>query len=83
MNDARAAVDTARRLADPTVLLDCLIVLLEIEGTDALLDEARRTAQRIERAVPDETLRSAFLTSGRNKAPGVFTTCSAADPNAT
>ena len=83
VNDARAAVDTARRLADPTVLLDCLIVLLEIEGTDALLDEARRTAQRIERAVSDETLRSAFLTSGRNKAPGVFTTCSAADPNAT
>ena len=74
VNDARAAVDTARRLADPTVLLDCLIVLLEIEGTDALLDEARRTAQRIVRAVSDDTLRSAFLTSGRNKAPGVFTT---------
>ena len=73
VKDARAAVDTARRLADPTVLLDCLIVLLEIEGSDALLDEARRTAQGVVGAVSDETLRSAFLTSGRNKAPRVFT----------
>jgi hypothetical protein len=34
-------------LADPAVLLDCLIALLEIDGTDGLLDEARRTAQEI------------------------------------
>lgn len=69
--DARAAVNAGRRLADPAVLLDCLIVLLEIEGTDALLDEARQTAQSIVRAVSDETLRSTFLTSVRNKAPRV------------
>ena len=39
VDDSRAAADTARRLADPAVLLECLIVLLEIEGTDALLEE--------------------------------------------
>jgi len=72
VKDARTAVDVGRRLADPAVLLDCLIALLEIEGTDALLNEARRTAQKIERAVSDETLRSAFLTSVGNKAPRVI-----------
>jgi hypothetical protein len=61
-------------LADPAVLLDCLIVLLEIEGTDALLAEARRTAQNIVRAVSDEELRSAFLTSVGNKASRVVAT---------
>ena len=74
VKDARAAVDVSRRLADPPVLLDCLIVLLEIEGTDALLDEARRTAQKIVQAVSDDTLRSAFLTSVDNKAPRVVAT---------
>ncbi|HVH54727.1 MAG TPA: AAA family ATPase [Vicinamibacterales bacterium] len=72
--DARVAVDVGRRLADPAVLLESLIVLLEIEGTDALLGEARRTAQQIERAVSDEALRSAFLTSVRKKAPAVVAT---------
>lgn len=74
VKDARAAVNVGRRLADPAVLLDCLIVLVEIEGTDALLDEARRTAQTIVRAVSDETLRSAFLTSLGNRAPRVIAT---------
>jgi tetratricopeptide (TPR) repeat protein len=69
VKDARAAVDVSRRLADPAVLLDCLIVLLEIEGTDALLDEARRTARKIVRAVSDDTLRSAFFRSVGNRAP--------------
>jgi hypothetical protein len=65
-------VDVGRRLADPAVLLECLIVLLEIEGTDALLGEARMTAQKIERAVSDEALRSAFLTSLRKKSPALL-----------
>ena len=69
--DARAAVDVGRRLADPAVLLDCLIVLLELEGTDDLLEETRRTVQKIARAVSDERLRSTFLTSVGNKAPRV------------
>ena len=71
--DARAAVDVDR-LADPAVLLDCLIALLEIDGTDVLLGEARLTAQKILRAVSEETSTSAFLTSRlRHKAPRVVT----------
>ena len=54
--DARAAVDVGRRLGDPAVLLDCLIVLLELDGTDDLLEETRRTVQKIVRAVSDERL---------------------------
>jgi hypothetical protein len=74
VKDARAAVDAGRRLADPAVLLDCLIALIEMQGTDALLGEARRTAQKIARAVSDERLRSAFLTAVGNKAPRVVAT---------
>jgi tetratricopeptide (TPR) repeat protein len=74
VKDACAAVDAGRRLADPAVLLDCLIARIEIEGTDALLGEARRTAQKIVRAVSDETLRAAFLASVGNKAPRVVPT---------
>jgi len=69
LQDARAAAHTARRLADPAVLLDCLIVLLEIEGSDALREEARQTTHSILRAVSDESLRSAFVTSLQSKAP--------------
>ncbi len=71
VKDARAAVEVGRRLADPAVLLDCLIVLLDIEGSDALLDEARQTAQKMVRALSDEGLRSAFLASLGNKAARV------------
>ena len=71
VTDARAAVDAGRRLADPAVLLDCLIVLLELEGTDDLLEEARRTVQKIVGAVSDDRLRSTFLTSVGSKAPRV------------
>jgi len=71
--DAWAAVVVGRRLADPAVLLDSLIALLAIDRTDVLLDEARRTAQKIVGAVSDETLRSAFLTSVAHKAARVVT----------
>ena len=74
LKDARAAVGVGRRLADPAVLLDCLIALLEIEGTDALLDEARRTAQKMAQTVSNETLRAAFLASVGNRASGVVAT---------
>jgi len=74
VRDAKTAVAVGRRLADPAVLLDCLIALLEIEGTDTLLEEARRTFQKIARAVSDETLRATFVTSVGNKAPQVVTT---------
>ena len=74
MKDARSAVSAARRLADPPVLLDCLIVLLQVEGSDALLEEARRTAHGIMQAVSNESLRSAFLASLGNKTPRLIAT---------
>jgi tetratricopeptide (TPR) repeat protein len=74
VKDAEAAVKVARRLADPAVLLDSLIVLLDIDGSDGLLDQACHTASRIVRAVSDESLRSAFLTSIANKAPRLIVT---------
>jgi len=74
LRDARAAVDVARRLADPAVLLDGLIVLLDVDGSDALLDEARRTARNIVRAVSDESLRSVFLRSVSSRTARVLAT---------
>lgn len=71
VKDARAAVKVGRRLADPAILLESLIVLLEIDGTDAVRDEARRTAQNILQAVSDDALRSAFLATLSGKAPVV------------
>jgi tetratricopeptide (TPR) repeat protein len=62
-DDARAAVDVARRLLDPAVLLDCLTVLLEIDGSDALLAEARATAHSMLSSLSQESLRSVFLAS--------------------
>jgi hypothetical protein len=69
--DARAAVEVARRLGDPAVLLDCLIAVLEIDGNDEQLDHARQTVRGIEQSLGDE-LRTAFLTSVRGRAPGIL-----------
>jgi tetratricopeptide (TPR) repeat protein len=63
VDDARAAAHVARRLADPAVLLHCLTVLLEVDGSDALRDEARQTAHSILGRLSQESLRSAFLNS--------------------
>ena len=45
------------------MLLRVAATLLDIEGDDVLLAEARRTAQRILVALPDEQLRRCFLAS--------------------
>jgi len=45
--DARGATEVARRLGDPALLLDCLAVLLEVDGSDALLAEARQGPSRL------------------------------------
>ena len=54
------------------VKTDSLIALIEIDGTDALPGETRRTAE-ILRAVSDDTLRSAFLASVANEEPRIVT----------
>ncbi|MGH9412074.1 MAG: ATP-binding protein, partial [Vicinamibacterales bacterium] len=67
--DARAAVDVARVLDDPAVLLECSIVLLDIDGSDALQHETRRTGERILGALTRPSLRSEFVAFVSNKRP--------------
>ncbi len=62
-DDARACVEIARRLGDPAVLLECLSVLLELDGSDELRVEAQRTVQRMSGALLQEPLRRRFLES--------------------
>jgi tetratricopeptide (TPR) repeat protein len=69
--DARAAITLARNLGDPAVRLDCLGLLLDIDGSDAILDEAVQTVYGIVSAVTQPTLRSAFLASVCEKHPHV------------
>ena len=61
--DADGAIDVARRLGDPAVLLRCLTARLEIDGNGNVLAEARATVQRMLTAVSDERLRRTFLDS--------------------
>ena len=61
VTDARAAVRVARQLADPAVLLECLRLLLDVDGSDGSLTEARRTVSRILEQLSEDRLRRAFL----------------------
>jgi hypothetical protein len=63
--DAAGAVRVARSLGDPATLLECLGVLLDLEGSDAALAEAQRTAQAILAAVSQEALRRTFVKSSQ------------------
>ena len=71
VDDARGAVHVARSLADPAVLLECLGVLLELDGSDAVLAEARQTARSILGALSQGTLRCAFLRATSSRLTGV------------
>jgi hypothetical protein len=61
--DARASVEIARRLGDPALLLDCLSVLLELDGSDELQSEAQHIVERIAGALSQESWRNRFLTN--------------------
>jgi hypothetical protein len=67
--DAAGAVAVARPLGDPATLLECLGVLLELDGSDAVLEEAQRTAQGILAAVSQEALQRSFVTTVSAKFP--------------
>jgi tetratricopeptide (TPR) repeat protein len=67
VDDARTATEIARRLGDPAVLLECLAVLLELEGNDELLAEARQVVQRILEGLSQESLRRQFLANVASK----------------
>jgi tetratricopeptide (TPR) repeat protein len=59
--DAWAAVNVARRLSDPAVLLESLSVLLEQDGNSELFAEWQRTAQSILGTLTNESLRRTFM----------------------
>ncbi len=61
VDDARASVEVARRLADPVLLAECLSVVLLEEGTDELLAESQRAVDKVLLGVGDESLRRSFL----------------------
>jgi tetratricopeptide (TPR) repeat protein len=61
VDDARAAVKVARQLADPAVLLECLGVLLERDGSSEVLMEWQRTVDSILATLTNEPLRRAFM----------------------
>jgi len=58
--DLRQAVELARRLKDPAMFLRVATILLQMDGDDALLQEARSTASRDLAALPDGQLRERF-----------------------
>jgi tetratricopeptide (TPR) repeat protein len=59
--DAWAAVNVARRLSDPAVLLESLSVLLEQDGNSELFAEWQRTVQSILGTLTNEPLRRTFM----------------------
>jgi len=61
--DALASIEVARRLGDPAVLLECLSVMLEVDGSDELLSEAQQLVRRIAGLISRQTVRSRFLAS--------------------
>ena len=71
VDDAKSAVRVARSLADPAVLLECLSVLLEVDGSDAVLTEAQLTTRAVLDALSHESLRRVFLDSTSSRFPGV------------
>jgi hypothetical protein len=58
--ELRAAVQRARSVGDPAMLLRAAAALLAIEGDEALLADARATVERMAAALPED-LRRIFL----------------------
>jgi tetratricopeptide (TPR) repeat protein len=60
LDDFRRAVQLARAMGDPALLLRASSSLLATEGDDALLSEARATARRIISELPNAEMRRRF-----------------------
>jgi tetratricopeptide (TPR) repeat protein/predicted Ser/Thr protein kinase len=63
ISDATRAIQVARTLGDPVVLLKALGVQIGLDGSDALAGEARECGQRILAHVDDAGLRERFVAS--------------------
>lgn len=62
-DDAHAAVAVAQRLSDPAVLLQCLGVLLKLDGNSDILRQWERTVRLVLAGLTHERLRQTFLAS--------------------
>jgi tetratricopeptide (TPR) repeat protein len=60
ISDLRRAIELARSMGDPAMLLRTLTALLPIDGSDTLLAEARATAQSILVALPNAEMQARF-----------------------
>jgi class 3 adenylate cyclase/tetratricopeptide (TPR) repeat protein/transcriptional regulator with XRE-family HTH domain len=54
--EARQAVNLIRPIESPALFLRAAVALIELDGDDALLEEARAAAQRIVAALPNDEL---------------------------
>ena len=61
--DASRSVEMARTLGDPAVLLKALNTLIDLDGSDLLVSDARDCTQRILSHLEDAGLRARFLDS--------------------
>ena len=61
--DARHAVNVAASIDDPALRLQAMAVLLTVDGSEALLSDARTLVDRITSALPDGPLRQRFVGS--------------------
>jgi tetratricopeptide (TPR) repeat protein len=59
--EARSAVELIRPIESPALFLRAAAALLDLDGDDTLLAEARRAAQGIASALPNDELRRRFL----------------------
>jgi serine/threonine protein kinase/tetratricopeptide (TPR) repeat protein len=70
IEDAKQAVTVARPVCDPSLLLETLALLLELDGSDELAVEARATVERVLSSLSDQTLRKRFLEAASVKTVG-------------
>jgi len=61
--DARQAAEIATAIADPSVQLLTLDTLLDLDGTDELMLQARAVSERMQNSLPDDALRALFCAS--------------------
>jgi tetratricopeptide (TPR) repeat protein len=61
LDDARAAVTIARRIADPVLLAESLSIVVQQHGTNELLTETRNVTDSLFLGVTDVSLRRSFV----------------------
>jgi tetratricopeptide (TPR) repeat protein len=61
IEDAEQAAAVARPIGDPSLLLEALALLLELDGNDEIAAEARASVERVLSSLSDQTLRKRFL----------------------